>query len=100
VSSLTAEQQALCDAEARARVRRALDKIEAAQYLMSDAYAILSSLQYAAPEWKSTGAMHDRIKAHWYRVRDGLEFSAKARKVRLDPMAVESVLARADRAAA
>lgn len=92
--AITPQQQTLLDAEAQRRVRQALHQIEAAQGMIGDACATLSTLRYAAPEWKATSALYDRVKAHWYRVRDGLEFSRKARKVALDPLAAESLLAK------
>lgn len=91
---LTPEQRAALDAEVQRRIRRALHQIEEAQGLIGDACAILSSLRYAAPEWRATSKLYDRVKAHWYRVRDALEFSRKATKVSLDPLATETLLKR------
>lgn len=85
-------QQELLKAEARRRVRRALAQIEAAQNSLNDACATLSSLRYANEQCKATSKLADRVKAHWYRVRDALEGN---RKVCLDPLAAETVLARA-----
>ena len=93
MSALTPQQQATLDAEAHHRVRKALQQIEAAQGLLGDACATLSSLRHACPEWKATSKLYDRVHAHWYRVRDALEFR-KARKVSLDPLASEHVLKR------
>lgn len=90
----TPQQQTLLNAEACRRVGRALAQIESAQNRLNDACATLSSLQYAAPEWKATGAVADRVRRHWYRVRNSLELGPKARKVRLDPLAAETILAR------
>jgi hypothetical protein len=94
MNTLTAQQQAVLQAEARRRVRLALAKIEEAQGLIGDACATLSTLRHAAPEWRATGALYDKIKAHWYRVRDGLEFSKKASRIALDPLASETLLQR------
>jgi hypothetical protein len=91
--ALTPAQKEALDVEAQRRVRRALHAIEEAQNQLNSACQILSSLRYAAPQWKSTSRMADKVKAHWYRVRDALEFSAKARRVALDPLNADALLA-------
>lgn len=88
----TPAQKAALQLEARRRVERALRKIEEAQGLIGDACGILSSLQYAAPEWRATSKLYDRVRAHWYRVRNGLQLAKKSGKVRLDPMAAQAIL--------
>lgn len=94
MSLAATSHQVLLNSEARRRVARALRLIEDAQGQLNEACAVLSSLRYAAPEWKATSKMADRVKAHWYRVRDALEFGARARKICLDPLATEALLKR------
>jgi hypothetical protein len=74
-------------------VAKALRLIEDAQGLIGDACRVLSSLQYAAPQWRATSKLYDKVHAHWYRVRNTLELGPSARRVRLDPMSAATMLA-------
>lgn len=61
-------QKALLQAEARARVQKALDHIEAAQGELCSACQELSALVGGIPSWKAASTLYDRVKALWYRV--------------------------------
>ncbi len=62
------DQKALLQAEARARVQKALDHIEAAQGELCSACQELSALVGGIPSWKAASTLYDRVKALWYRV--------------------------------
>jgi hypothetical protein len=90
---LTAQQEAVVlRTEAVRRMRQALRQIESAQGELNSACATLSSLQYAMPEWRATSKLADRVKAHWYKVRNALEYGPRGKKMRLDPLAAEGAL--------
>lgn len=61
-------QKALLQAEARARVQKALDHIERAQGELCSACQELSALVGGIPSWKAASTLYDRVKALWYRV--------------------------------
>jgi hypothetical protein len=46
----------------------ALELIEAAQNNLAGACQKLSALQHGAGMWSATWKLHERVKAHWYRV--------------------------------
>jgi hypothetical protein len=79
----------LTDAQLQAaavlRVETALALIERAQNDLASACAELSTLCGGCSVWKSTSSMTDKVKAHWYRVRD----FRIAGRFYLDPMHVE-----------
>jgi hypothetical protein len=60
---------------AQAKARKALDKIEAAQGLLADACAELSSLKWAFREWKKVGDHYDKTKALWHKVNNSLAWN-------------------------
>jgi hypothetical protein len=92
MSKLTKAEQEALSLEARRRVRRALQQIEEAQGMIGAACATLSSLCYANSEFQATSKLYDRVRSHWYKVRNTLEFSKKASKVRLDDLSAGGVL--------
>lgn len=72
-NTLTPEQ---LHAEALLRVLKALQLIEDAQGNLASACAELSALEGGVPVWSATSKLHDKVKAHWYRVD---KFRAQAR---------------------
>lgn len=80
----------LLQAEARMRVRSALDHIERAQGELCSACQELSALIGGTPSWKATSRLHDSVKALWYRVED---FRQRG-KYSLDSINVEAFLTR------
>lgn len=87
--NLTLPKETL-DAEARARIGRALRHIENAQGELSHACAELSALVGAIPHWRTTGKLYDRVKACWYKL-DGFRWSGR---YRLDDTNVEALTQR------
>lgn len=47
-------------------LRNALDSIEAAQHLVSDACSALSTIKGLSDEWESICQLHDAIKEKWH----------------------------------
>lgn len=68
-------------AAAMAKIQKALKSIEAAQGLIGNACADLSSVKGAIKQWEKTGALYDTIKNHWYELRN---FSMFDRGLELD----------------
>ena len=66
-------EQKLVDAEAKRRIRAALDRIERAQFELDRASQDLSAITFIAPEWKAVLAQRERVHALWYRVRRTLD---------------------------
>jgi hypothetical protein len=54
--------------EEQDRVRDALDKLQAAQYLIDDAAQALCPVNGFAREWSASGKVHDAVKRYWHRV--------------------------------
>lgn len=75
------------------RVKRAMAKIEAAQNLLGDACAELSSVCWMAPEHAFVGKLYDKVHAGWYRVRRALE--RKGHKIDLDDINKQALWRRA-----
>lgn len=74
-------------AAAEARVEAALHHIEQAQNHLNSACQMLCALTYGHPTWKAVGAVSDRVRTMWYRVR---EFG-HSKRYRLDPTNVEAL---------
>lgn len=51
---------------AAARVRMALNQVEAAQRLLNLAAESLCPLRGLAPQWRKVGNLHDKVKDFWY----------------------------------
>ena len=82
--------KAQLDAEARARIDRALRHVENAQGELSHACAELSALVGAIPHWRAASKLHYRVKAFWYKL-DGFRWSGR---YRLDDTNVEALTRR------
>lgn len=55
------------------RVRRAMDKLQAAQTILSEAQQELSAVQHGHPTWKRVGRLHDLVHREWYKTRELLD---------------------------
>ncbi len=71
---------ALAEEIAKERLRQALKLIEQAQNNLNEACSMLCPIIGMIPEWRATGKCADRIKSHWYRVRN----RASAKRIRVD----------------
>lgn len=56
---------------AQQKIDRALDKIEAAQKLLSEACSELCPIIGMCDEWTRVGDLYDKVKAGWHLVNDG-----------------------------
>jgi len=63
-----ANLQQIARAVAEDRIRHAMELIEQAQNDLALACAELSAVTGGVPIWRATSKLHDRVKAHWYRV--------------------------------
>lgn len=83
-------------AETDLRIRRALAKIQQAQYELNDACSELSAICGGIPVWKATARTSDAVRSLWYRV-DALRTKARHQKqlrVRLDDTNIAGIIAR------
>lgn len=58
--------------EAERKIRKALEKIEMAQRLLSDACAELCPIDGFVREWDHVGNLYDKVKAGWHKVNNRL----------------------------
>ena len=63
------DSRARQQAAAEERVVAALVALERAQRLVEEATQALSGVSGLGREWRSLGALHDRVKRAWYEVR-------------------------------
>lgn len=83
-------------AETDLRIRRALAKIQQAQYDLNDACSELSAICGGIPVWKATSRMSDAVRALWYRV-DALRTKARhqsKQRIRIDDTNIAGIIAR------
>jgi hypothetical protein len=73
----------------RDKCSEALRDIERAQGLILRAAQKLSVINGMAPQWSATCKLHDKVKAHWYRVE------GRRQKLCPPPVAPSSVVAAA-----